>query len=164
ADTLRFTGQIALKREVTVDLAAQENRLYVASNDGLLRAFQVTGSSVAPLWSRSTVAQPMVPLTQGDRNLYVATQANLSSLDGATGGLRWLVPLSARPAGPVALYGDHSLVLATEAPELLVVRVADGAEAGRVALRAVPTAGPAVWGDIALVGYRDGWVEAVRLK
>lgn len=168
SETLRRKETIELGEDIRADVIARDDRLYVSTVNGSLYAFRVDPDRTVRLWKLSlrsrapggnTGRSPVMPLVLEDR-LLVASRTAAYCLDRRTGGILWKREVESGIVAPLTLVKDR-VQLVTGQGELVSLALATGQMLGGVPLRGIPTAGPLAWGEVVLVGFSDGILQAV---
>ncbi len=168
SETLRCKETIELDEDIRADLIARDDRLYVSTVNGSLYAFRADPERTVRLWKLSlgsrartggTGRSPVVPLVLEDRVL-VASRSAAYCLDRRTGGILWKKEVESGIAAPLTLVKDR-VQLVTGQGELVSLALSSGQMLGGMSLRGIPTAGPLPWGQVVLLGFSDGVLQAV---
>jgi outer membrane protein assembly factor BamB len=159
-----------LSESPAADATADEDRIYVAVNDGTVRAYDRASGSMT--WSRELTTR--WPLVRAAGDLFVLSGTTLHRLDPIEGLTRQELMLPGTPSAAMTVDGDVVLV-PIEPAMLVAVNVSTGAERWRAAVQApvgapVTIAGsrlvvPLANGHLAALSTRDGtllWTRALR--
>ncbi len=139
----RWATVLVRRADLTTELVGLER-----TGDGLVRRWEAPAPAVTDLVGRGGV-------------VVAAGRSWVTVVDPRTGPVREVeLPTLATP-GRFAL-GD-GVVIWVAGSELVVTGLDDGAERGRVAFPAVPSAAPTVADELVLVATADGGLQRVRL-
>ncbi len=168
-ENMRRMETIELGSDVRSDVLGRNDRVYVATVNGMLRVFRVEAQSTVELWRLkfSTLPtqvapagrSPFVPVLQEER-LYIASRTSAYCLEAGTGAILWKTVVPGGVCCPLALMKDKAVTVNNRG-ELISLALGDGRLTGRAQLGAVPTAGPLAWDQFVLVGFSNGLLEAV---
>lgn len=169
SENMRRLDTLELGSDVRADIVGQDERVYVATVNGMLRVYRVDADATIPLWRQgfSTLPTQMAPAGRSpffpvvrEERLYIASRTSAYCLDSATGAILWKTVVPDGVATPIALMKDRAVCVSNRG-NLVSLALDDGRILGRHALGAVPTAGPLAWEDFVLVGFSNGLLQAV---
>lgn len=160
----RSTGDVIWRRRLSDHLGSgplvEDDRVFVATQDGDGRAFALQLATGKPIWS-APVGGAAVPLVLADAALYAASlEGWVSRLSPSTGGRQWRtrVPGAVR-AAPVPT--PAGLVVATAADSMFLLSLASGEVRARRGTRGAVLAAPALADSVLLVGTTAGKLMAL---